>query len=115
MAGKIYFGKGTKFWMAFKKIFQGQRLNKFTAAVGRKLFGGKKKFWIEQLCIENSIIIYSFRFKVRLAFSVKVAMFVPKKWLNIRISLALFAQLLRQSRDHKSTHTYITLILFIEI
>ena len=51
-------------------------------------FDQKKKFWIEQVCIDSSIIIYGFRFKVGLAFSVKVAMFVSKKWLNIGISVA---------------------------
>ena len=44
-----------------------------------------------------------------LAFSVKVAMLVPKKWLNVWISVALFIQLLRQTWDHKITHTYIPL------
>ena len=35
-----FFPKGTKFWMAFQKIFE-QRLNKFTAV--RKFFLGKTR------------------------------------------------------------------------
>ena len=42
-----------------------------------------------------------FRFKVRLAFSVKVEMSVTKTWLNIRIIKNLFRQILTETRDHK--------------
>ena len=33
-------------------------------------------------------------------------MFVPKSWLDIRILLAGFKQLLRQTWDHQNIHTY---------
>ena len=83
-------------------------MNKFTIDIGRKCFGGiERKVWIKEACIKSSIIIYCFRFKVMLSFSVKFAMFVPKKWLNVWISVALFIQLLRQTWDHKITHTCI--------
>ena len=35
-----------------------------------------------------------------------MSMFVPKSWLNIRILLAGFKQLLRQTWDHQNIHTY---------
>ena len=35
-----------------------------------------------------------------------MSMFVPKCWLNIRILLAGFKQLLRQTWDHQNIHTY---------
>ena len=83
----------------FEQIYRCQKQNSF--------FLGKKKFLIEQACIESSIVIYCLRFKVSFAFLVKVAMFASKKWLNIRISVVLFTQLLRQTWDHKSTQIYL--------
>ena len=38
--------------MAFQKIFQGQRLDKFTAAAGRNFLEEKKKFWIDKFVLK---------------------------------------------------------------
>ena len=88
----------------------------FTAAVGKKFFLGKKRNFGYSKLVSKALSLfiityYCFTLKARLAFSVNVAMFVPKKWLNIRISVALFRQLLRQKWDLINTHTYMPLDL----
>ena len=106
----VFFAK--VFGIFFKENFSRTKVEQVYRSRRQKTFlRRKKKFWIEQACIESSIIIYCFRLKVRLAFSIKRAIFVPQKWLNIRISVALFRQLLRQTWDHKNKHTNILLNL----
>ena len=79
----------------FLEDFSGTKVEQVYSCRRGKIFVKKKnKCGREKACIESSIIIYCFKFKVKLAFSVKMAVFVPKKWPNIRISVASFRELL---------------------
>ena len=89
--GYYLFGKSKNF-MAFWKVFLGQRLDKSTAAVGKILFGTSSPLeqFLRANFYQNLIICCS-------GFFMKIGNVSPQKWLNIRISVAVFIQVHRQT------------------
>ena len=66
---KNFFQASNKILHGFLEDFSRIKVEKACRSHRQKIFLRKeKKFWIEQACIESSVIFYCFRFKVRLAF-----------------------------------------------